>query len=196
MCVMNDQLRPTVWRTARALANESRLRFLRAVFESKGTKGVSKLAEELGVSISTASIYLRALNARGLVDVRRESSHVFYGNGKNRSLPEAQRLQAAFGKLFASKHLSDEWPSSVIPVLRAYANARRIEIVKAIAAQGPLSFSGLSAISGIPETSLLRHLSILLAAGVVAHDKHRQYVLVKPKDPLGSALQEITTSDS
>ena len=102
---MSDRLIPTVWRTARVLANENRLRFLMAVFKARGTKSVSLLADEIGVAVSTASIYLRALNARGLVDVRRHSSFVFYGGGKDRSLPEAQQLQLAFAKLFVRKDM-------------------------------------------------------------------------------------------
>ena len=193
---MNDKLRPTLWRTARALANENRLRFLKAVFESKGSKGVSALAEELGIAVSTASIYLRALNARGLVDVKRRASYVYYGCGKDRSLPEAQRLQAAFAKLFAQKDLSDDWPSRMVPVLKAYGNLRRISLVRLVASEGPLAFGALSLIAYMPETSLLRHLSVLLGAGVLALDAQRRYVVARPRDPVGQALLTITTSDS
>ena len=121
---MKEKLRPTVWRTARALDNENRLRFLRAVFISKEAKGVTRLAEDIGVSVSTASQYLRALNARGLVDVKRESSYVYYGSGKNRSLPEAQLLQDAFRRLFERKDLPSDWPARISPVLKAYASTQ------------------------------------------------------------------------
>ena len=190
---MKESLRPTVWRTARALANVNRLKFLRAVFAAKGTKGVSVLADELGLSVPTASVYLRALNARGLVDVKRESSHVYYGCGGDRSLPEAQSLQSAFARMFARKDLPDDWPSRAIPILQAYANERRIEIVKTLAANGPLTFTALLRLAGIPETSLLRHLSLLVEGGVVALDDKRQYCVAKPKDALRSTLLTMAT---
>ena len=190
---MKEELRPTVWRTARALANKNRLRFLRAIFVSKGTKGVTRLAEDIGVSVSTASIYLRALNARGLVDVKRVSSYVYYGGGKDRSLPEAQLLQDAFRRLFDRKDLPRDWPARIIPVLKAYANARRISIIKIIAGNGPLTFASLLNLADMPETSLLRHLSLLLGGGVVEQDERRQYVIKKPKNSLGQAFLKIIT---
>ena len=176
------------------LANESRLRFLRAVYKARGTKGVSLLAEEIGVAVPTASIYLRALNARGLIDVKRQSSCVFYGGGKDRSLPEAQKLQVAFARLFAKRDLPDDWPARVVSIIRPFANPRRVEIVKVVAAEGPLSFGSLSRLAGISETSLLRHLSLLLGAGVLATDSKRRYVVARPRNSLAKALLSIATS--
>ena len=191
---MSENLRPTVWRTARTLCNENRLRFLRAVFEANGSKGVSQLAAEIGVSISTASIYLRALNARGLVDVRRVSSRVFYGGGQDRSLPEAQQLQAAFARLFSRKDIPDDWTTRIIPILRAYSNARRIDIVRCVADNSPLLFTSLAKLAGIPETSLLRHLSTLAAGGVVVTDERRNYILGSPRNSLARAMLKIATA--
>ena len=193
---MKEKLRPTVWRTARALDNENRLRFLRAIFVSKEAKGVTRLAEDIGVSVSTASQYLRALNARGLVDVKRESSYVYYGSGKNRSLPEAQLLQDAFRRLFERKNLPSDWPARISPVLKAYANERRISIIRTIADNGSLTFASLSRLADMPETSLLRHLSLLLDGGVVAQDERRQYVIRPPQNSLQQALLKIATSES
>ena len=193
---MKEKLRPTIWRTARALDNENRLRFLRAIFVSKEAKGVTRLAEDIGVSVPTASQYLRALNARGLVDVKRESSHVYYGSGKNRSLPEAQLLQDAFRRLFERKDLPSDWPARISPVLKAYANERRIAIIRTIAENGSLTFASLSHLADMSETSLLRHLSLLLDGGVIAQDERRQYVIRPPKNSLQQALLKIVMSES
>ena len=193
---MKEKLRPTIWRTARALDNENRLRFLRAIFVSKEAKGVTRLAEDIGVSVPTASQYLRALNARGLVDVKRESSHVYYGSGQNRSLPEAQLLQDAFRRLFERKDLPSDWPARISPVLKAYANERRIAIIRTIAENGSLTFASLSHLADMSETSLLRHLSLLLDGGVIAQDERRQYVIRPPKNSLQQALLKIVMSES
>ena len=48
----------------------------------------------------------------------------------------------------------------------------------------------------MPETSLLRHLSLLIDGGVVAQDERRQYVIKPPKNSLQQALLKIATSGS
>ena len=73
---MEATLKPTLWRTARALANGDRLNLMRLVSTAKGAKGVSELAAEAGLPIPTASVYLRALNARGLISVVRAAGGV------------------------------------------------------------------------------------------------------------------------
>ena len=43
---MKTELKPTLWRTARALANRGRLNLMRLVANAKGAKGVCVLAAE------------------------------------------------------------------------------------------------------------------------------------------------------
>ena len=115
MRMKNTELRPTVWRTVRALLNEGRLHLLRAIWLSKGRKTVSDLAKDVGLSVSTTSTYLRALNARGIISVSRSGSYVRYSNGKDRSLPDAQAIQAALGNMFSSPAaLSKDWAKVLI----------------------------------------------------------------------------------
>ena len=184
-------MRPTIWRTARALANEKRLRFLRAVWMSKGKKTVSELAEVLGLSIPTASVYLRALNARGMISVQRVSSQVFYSDGEDRSLPEAQKLQSAFADLFSRERLPYNWPAKLMPTLKAYSHVRRIAIIRCLALQG-MGFKELSRHVSIPEMSLARHMKVLREAEIVACDEKRRYLLKRPHDSLQKVLLEIS----
>lgn len=184
-----EELRPTLWRTARALANKNRLLFFRAVWLSKGKKGVSELAKDVGLSISTASVYLRALNARGLISVRRITSRVYYGNGADRSLPEAQLLQTAFAKIFSRKNLPDDWPADLIPTLHAYSHLRRIAILQCLA-EAHRGFTDISSYTGIPEMSLARHLRVLSRAQIISCEKNL-YSIVRPRDALQSAFLKI-----
>ena len=48
---MNENLKPTLWRTARALSNTGRLKLMRLVANAKGVKGVVELADEVGLSV-------------------------------------------------------------------------------------------------------------------------------------------------
>ena len=112
------------------MANRDRLNLLRLVAISKGEKGVAELAAEAGLPVPTASLYLRALNARGLISVVRSGPYVYYGTGSDRSLPVAISIQKAFRKLFALKELPADWTDRLLPLLRAYSNPRRETIVR------------------------------------------------------------------
>ena len=189
---MGTELKPTLWRTARALANRDRLNLLRLVAISKGEKGVAELAAEAGLPVPTASLYLRALNARGLISVVRSGPYVYYGTGSDRSLPVAISIQKAFRKLFALKGLPADWTDRLLPLLRAYSNPRREAIVRIIAMRQPLRYVELHMRSGICETSFLRHLGVLTAAGIVTLDPNGSYSLAKPRNSLAAVFLDAS----
>jgi len=189
---MGTELKPTLWRTARALANRDRLNLLRLVAISKGEKGVAELAAEAGLPVPTASLYLRALNARGLISVVRSGPYVYYGTGSDRSLPVAISIQKAFRKLFALKELPADWTDRLLPLLRAYSNPRREAIVRIIAMRQPLRYVELHMRSGICETSFLRHLGVLTAAGIVTLAPNGSYSLAKPRNSLAAVFLDAS----
>ena len=189
---MGTELKPTLWRTARALANRDRLNLLRLVAISKGEKGVAELAAEAGLPVPTASLYLRALNARGLISVVRSGPYVYYGTGSDRSLPVAISMQKAFRKLFALKELPADWTDRLLPLLRAYSNPRREAIVRIIAMRQSLRYVELHMRSGICETSFLRHLGVLTAAGIVTLAPNGSYSLAKPRNSLAAAFLDAS----
>ena len=185
---MEATLKPTLWRTARALANGDRLNLMRLVSTAKGAKGVSELAAEAGLPIPTASVYLRVLNARGLISVVRAGPHVYYGTGSDRSLPTAVQIQKSFARLFALSQLPKDWKDRLIPILRAYSNPRREALVRILRTIQPIGYSGLYQASGLCETSFLRHLGILTAAGIVVRNKNGFYTLAKPSNSLSATF--------
>ena len=185
---MGTELKPTLWRTARALANPDRLNLMRLVANAKGAKGVVDLANEANIPIPTASLYLRALNARGLISVVRSGPFVYYGTGSDRSLPVAITIQSSFRNLFALKKLPRDWTARLIPLLKAYSNPRRELIVQIIGARQPIRYVELHQCVGICETSFLRHLGILLAAGIIIRNPDGSYSLAKPANSLAAAF--------
>ena len=196
MRMKNTELRPTVWRTVRALLNESRLHLLRAIWLSKGRKTVSDLARDVGLSVSTTSTYLRALNARGIISVSRSGSYVRYSNGRDRSLPEAQAIQAALGNMFARPAaLSEDWAKALIQKLRAYSHPRRIAIIQCIARRNPIGFVEISKSAGIPQMSLFRHLCVLRSSGLIAEGENGYSLAVSDND-VESVLRKIVVSKS
>ena len=185
---MGTELQPTLWRTARALANPDRLTLMRLVANAKGAKGVVDLANEANISIPTASLYLRALNARGLISVVRSGPFVYYGTGSDRSLPVAITIQRSFRNLFALRKLPRDWTARLLPLLKAYSNPRRELIVQIIGARQPIRYVELHQCTGICETSFLRHLGILLSAGIVIRNPDGSYSLAKPANSLAAAF--------
>ena len=184
-----NQLKPTLWRTARALANPDRLNLMYLVANAKGEKGVVELAGEAGLPVPTASTYLRALNARGLISVVRVASFVYYGTKSDRSLPAAIAIQEAFRRLFSRKALPKDWTARLLPLVKGYANPRREEIVRTLCRHQPIRYSELLRRVGFCEASFLRHLDILAKAGIVVRDaKSGAYGLPHPRNSLASAF--------
>src|SRR5208282_3046222 len=70
-------LQPTLWRTCRVLANDTRLRLL-AQLVRKQPQSVSELAAQCSLTLPIASQSLRALEARGLLRVNRIRRRVEY----------------------------------------------------------------------------------------------------------------------
>ena len=170
------------------LANVDRLNLLRLVSLARGSKGVVELAAEANVSASTASTYLRALNARGLISVIRSGPYVYYGTGSDRSLPVAAEIQKSFARLFAIKNLPKDWASRLLPLLQAYSHPRREAIIRLLGSVQPIHYVEFKKLSGLGETSFLRHLGQLLAAGIVVHDEGGAYSLAKPGNTLAAAF--------
>src|SRR5574344_206869 len=188
MSDMRVNLKPTLWRTARTLANADRLNLMRLVAKSDGEKGVVVLAGEANLPVPTASLYLRALNARGLISVKRSGRFVYYGIRPDRSLPASVRIQDAFRRLFARTALPEDWTERLIPVLRAYANPCREGIVRVLLQNGPLSYAELYRRSGLFEMTFLRHLHVLVSAEVVRRNEKDEYVLSRPRNSLSAAF--------
>ena len=177
-----------MWRTARALANADRLKLMRLVSNANGAKGVSEIAAEAGLPVPTASIYLRILNARGLISVVRLGRYVYYGTGSDRSLPVAIAIQKSFRSLFAHKRLPGNWTDILMPTLRAYSSPRREAIMRILLEHPKICYSELLVRSGMCEMTFLRHLGILATAGMVVCDSTKSYSLAKPRNSLESAL--------
>jgi DNA-binding transcriptional ArsR family regulator len=187
---MKPELKPTLWRTARALANADRLELLRLVYEAKNERDVTDLAKQMHLAVPTTSTYLRALNARGLISVIRSGLHVFYGTNSDRSLPAAAAIQSAFFEFFKSRKLPCDWADEFVPLFKGYSHPRREEIIRCLKRQPMLTFAGLQRASGIHPVTMTRHLNILVHAGIVTKDDERHYSLTPSANPISKAILE------
>lgn len=176
------QLQPTLWRTCRVLACETRLEMLWLLFE-KSELCVSELARLTGTTSHNASTQLRALNARGLITPRREKLRVLYRAEANAETVSAPVLLEALRAAFAKKTPL----GTVFHICTAFTHPRRIEIVRSLTKAPQQTFGELLEATGMSPSALWIHLEKLSRRGFV---KNREglYGLVRPKDPLRRAL--------
>lgn len=73
---MTDEMLRHVAGRFRALADENRLRLLRALMH--GERNVTSLVEEIGLAQASVSKHLRILREAGLLNVRREANQSLY----------------------------------------------------------------------------------------------------------------------
>jgi len=176
-----SKLRPTLWRTCRVLACETRLKMLRLLFEN-GELCVSEMADLTGISPHNASTQMRALNARGLITPRREGQRVIYRAEANEELDAAPLLLEAVRDAFAKKTPA----KTVFHACTAFTHERRIEIVRVLTG-GPRSFGDLMQETGMSSAALWNHLDKLSSRGFVKARDNR-YRLCRVNGPFRRAL--------
>jgi DNA-binding transcriptional ArsR family regulator len=157
-----DLLRPSIWRTCRALANRRRLGVFQSLLGKPGLT-VKAVAEENGISRISATQCLRSLNSRGLLRVSRSGRWVEYSVGHDPSVPATRRLVAALSKQLADR----DSMARTFRDVTAFTHPRRVRIVRLLARGKEMSISHLCHATGISVPALYRHLRKLVDRGVV-----------------------------
>jgi DNA-binding transcriptional ArsR family regulator len=178
------KLRPTLWRTCRIIANETRLQLLWNIF-AEGELYVNQLVQQTGATRPNASNQLRALSARGLIAYRREKQNVIYRAEANNGVDFAPNLLEALRQC----HERSMQFKTVIRQATAFTHERRIEIVQALNGK-KLSFGGLRDTTGISPAALSRHLEKLETRGFIKRTDGL-YRIGWPGNPLGRTLIDI-----
>lgn len=176
------QLQPTLWRTCRVLACETRLEMLWLLFE-KRELCVSELAELTGTTAHNASTQLRALNARGLISPRREKRRVLYRAEASAETAAAPVLLEALRTAFTKKTPIRK----IFHICTAFTHPRRIEIVRSLTKAPQQTFGEMLEGTGMSSSALANHLEKLSRRGFVKK-RAGLYGLVRLKDPLRRAL--------
>ena len=178
------ELKPTLWRTCRVLANEKRIALLFEIFARKECC-VIELANAVHISESHASLHLRALSARGLIYQRRSKMLLLCSPRANEGIQAAPILLKALKE-------SHEVPIA-IPKIKwqatAFTHARRIEIVQNIAENGSTK-DQLYEQTGISFSALTRHLNKLAARGFIIPGRNI-YRRAIPSDPFSKTLYQL-----
>ena len=197
---MNDKtgLKPTLWRTYRVLANADRLRLFKAVIENSGNLSVRDYAKLQGLAEDVASVYLRQMNARGLLGVERSYIKVFYNLNRDRSLPKSVELQEAL-KAYLTGNLADGWEDELVRIFKAFTHFNRLAMIIRLA-EGPATLHELNRAAGIVVKSSYHHLRFLCGAGLIniKREWHHPdiYSLNPPTQPIAKLLLKQTLDDA
>src|SRR5208282_6924615 len=180
-------LQPTLWRTCRVLANDTRLRLL-AQLVRKQPQSVSELAAQCSLTLPIASQSLRALEARGLLRVNRIRRRVEY-HIPTRS--EAGSLADLIAALLAVLHRKPLPTRAIMKLATAFTHPTRIQIHRMLQS-GPRTRRQLQATIRLSSLALWRHLRKLKARGFVRHnDTQRAYECCNHPDRIGRALSQL-----
>ncbi len=182
-----SKLRPTLWRTCRVIACETRLQLLWLLFENE-ERCVSDLAASVGVSPQNASVQLRTLSSRGLISPHRKNLKVFYRPEVNDDVSHAGTILKALRKC-AEDGMSHE---VIIRQATALTHLRRIILVRALDGKHQ-KFEELQAATGISPTALSQHLAKLEARGFVKN-RYGEYRLTHPGNSFGRVLLKVARS--
>jgi DNA-binding MarR family transcriptional regulator len=177
-------LQPTLWRTCRVLANRTRLRIFDLLLEQPG-QTVSTVAASLKLPVPVASQYLRAMEARGLLKVRRFGLQAAYRITDNQSGP-AQGLVRALRQTFRRDSSPTE---TIFKQATAFTHPRRIECFRVLSAQAQ-TLAELRAATGISVRAIVRHINKLEARGFVVC-RQSQYAVVDRSDAFGRELTRL-----
>ena len=177
-------LHPTLWRTCRVLANARRLRVLQHICET-GEACVSDTAQACRLPRCGTTLALRALQARGLLSVRRQGAFVYYLPRADESVEHAASVLDALRRAF---HRRDP-AKQIMQAATAFTHVRRILIVQALAS-GPTAADDLSVSCGISKPALYRHLDKLSRRGLVEPTRDDVWQRSKPDGILLKELQE------
>ena len=137
-------LQPTLWRTCRVLANRQRLEIFHRLLQQPD-QTVSAVAQGLELPLPLASQSLRALEARGLLTVRRVGRWVKYQCRRARAGETNPGLVAALRQAFQRQSQPID---AIFKLATAFTHPRRIEIFRALK-HGPRSVAEVLAVTAI-----------------------------------------------
>lgn len=185
------ELHPTLWRTCRALAGNTRLRLFRLVVDGPG-QSVSELADQAGIGCSLASQELRRLQSRGLLQSVRKGLFVQYLPGPDPQVPDARPILSAMKTTFAN--FTPAADKHIRLIAAALSHPRRIAILKELL-NGPRNIHALQTSLRIPLRTLYHHLQTLQDGGMI-RTKQMAFRSVRNPHPLATCLADLVRTQA
>ena len=187
---MPASMSPSLWRTCRVLANDTRLRLLAQIIR-KQPQSVSELAAQCSLTLPVASQSLRALEARGLLRVNRIRRRVEYHIPARLEAGPLANLTAALRAAL----LREPPPTGMISKLAtAFTHPARIQIHRVLQS-GPKTEVQIQSAIRLSSQALWRHLRKLTSRGFVRYDGEQGvYLCCHHPDRIGRALSELAVA--
>lgn len=186
---MMNNLKPTLWRTCRMLANTRRLMILRQLVDTEPMT-LTQLAERSKLSLSACSQYTRQITARGLCRQVRRGRFAYFDLHADPAVEYASELLKA---LIVSLRSFPQNADSMLADLTAYTHATRIRVVQVAAQSANVSVSELRWRLRVSEPALYRHLDKLMRRDVLQLVEPGCFCLSKPRTLLAAELLSIAT---
>jgi len=183
-------LQPSLWRTCRILANVSRIRCLKCVMEQPASK-VGTIAQDLGLPLHYASQYLRALQARGLLEATRQSRWVYYAPTPDPLVPSAKPLLDAMRTALFDEGRSER---QIVHDLTAFTHPLRLAILDCLRRRKSVTAETLAALTRVSQPAMSRHLAKLQKRDLVVRNKGRWALKPCTHQPARTLLACITSN--
>lgn len=177
-------LHPTLWRTCRVLAGNTRLDLFRQI-AARSDQTVSDLAAQVKISLPRASQELRRIQSRGLLQAVRRGLFVRYRPVPDRSVSTAVPILQAVQETFRRFPGND----SILPLARAFSHARRLALIQLLL-RGPWTIQDLESIAGMSRNTLNRHLCRLREAGLTRRIG-KKIAIAETDHPLARCLLDL-----
>ena len=172
------------------LAHVNRLACLKVVFEHPSSS-VGEVAGSLRVPVNQASMFLRALQARGLIRAQRNSRWVRYVPFPDPLVPDAKPILKALRRALINEKRSE---ADVRRTLTGFTHPRRLVILMCLQAKRSVCAEELARITQISLPALSRHLNKLAERQLVRYEK-QEWRLISPPNDLARTLLYLTQSD-
>ncbi len=179
-------LNPTLWRTCKMLAGQTRIRLLRQLLATPD-EGVSALGRHVGIREATASQELRRIQSRGLLQSHRRGPRLIYRMAADPQVSTAAPILKALQT--ALRERSREQDAEIGLLAFGLAHPRRIQILQTLL-RAPCSLSELQFISRIPAHPFHEHLRTLLHSGFAVRSGPLLHSAV-PDHPLARTLMRL-----
>ena len=172
------------------LAHVNRLACLKVLFEHPSSS-VGEVAGSLRVPVNQASMFLRALQARGLIRAQRNSRWVRYVPSPDPLVPESKPILNALRRALINEKRSGAY---VRHTLTGFTHLRRLVILICLHEKRAVSAEELARFTRISLPALSRHLNKLAARQLVRYEK-QEWRLIPPPNDLSKTLLHLTQSD-
>lgn len=192
---MNDGVEsgPVLWRMVRSVLNPTRLRMLKLVCDSGGTLCAREICRALRLDDPVGCIYLKQMNAQGILDAARHEIKVYYRPWRDCPWSAPTRFRESLISYWG-RGVSDGWEVDLMTRLRAFSHFNRLAMLARLS-RGAAGMRDLKNAVGTCVKTVEHHLSFLTSADLLETKclvgSGYRFHLRRPAHPVSATLMSI-----